>query len=53
MKYLSHYIQDAQTALFNKTGAFFAFSQEQFNDAKKDGITYVALGAWHQQLIIN
>lgn len=45
MKYLSNYIQDAQTALFNETGTFFAFSQAQFNDAKKDDVIYVSLGA--------
>ena len=28
MKYLSHYVQEAQTALFNELGIFFAFGQE-------------------------
>ncbi|MEZ8822631.1 MULTISPECIES: hypothetical protein [Vibrio] len=44
MKYLSHYTQQAQTDLFNELGAFFAFSNQQFNDAKKKGIEYVSLG---------
>jgi hypothetical protein len=44
MKYLSDYMQEKQTALFNKTGTFFAFSQEQFNEKAKEGIKYVNLG---------
>ena len=44
MKYLSNYIQDAQTTLLNQTGAFFAFSQEQFNEGKKEGAKYSAIG---------
>jgi hypothetical protein len=45
MKYLSDYIQDAQTKLFNETGAFFAFSNKQFNEQKQEGKTYVNCGA--------
>jgi hypothetical protein len=45
MKYLSNYTEAAQTELFNETGAFFAFSTKQFNEAKKEGVTYVDLGA--------
>jgi hypothetical protein len=45
MKYLSNYIEENQTKLFNKTGAFFAFGQDQFNKAKKKGINYVSLGS--------
>ena len=44
MKSLSNYVEESQTKLFNKTGAFFAFSTEQFNKAKKDGVKYVSLG---------
>lgn len=44
MKYLSDYSQQMQTELFNSTGAFFAFSSDQFNEEKKEGITYVNLG---------
>jgi len=29
MKYLSDYMQDSQTALFNELGSFFAFSMEE------------------------
>jgi hypothetical protein len=45
MKYLSHYTEQAQTALFEQTGSFFAFGQKQFDEAKKPGIKYVSLGA--------
>ena len=45
MKYLSEYMEDRQTIAFNKANAFFAFSTKQFDEAKKDGIKYVNLGA--------
>lgn len=45
MKYLSNYIEDAQTEAFNKAGAFFAFGTDQFNEQKKAGIKYVSVGA--------
>ena len=45
MKYLSHYIQDKQTALFKSTGAFFAFSNKQFAEGKKPDTMYTQLGA--------
>lgn len=35
MKYLSNYVEDAQTELFKETGAFFAFSNEQFSEGVK------------------
>ncbi|CDT13571.1 DUF7659 family protein [Vibrio crassostreae] len=44
MKYLSHYIQDKQTQAFNETGTFFAFSNQQFDEAKKEGVKYASLG---------
>ena len=44
MKYLSHYIQDKQTQAFNDAGAFFAFSNQQLDEAKKEGVKYVSLG---------
>lgn len=44
MKYLSHYVEAAQTELFKTTGAFFAFSQKQFDEGMKEGVEYVALG---------
>lgn len=44
MKYLTHYTEQAQTELFNKTGSFFAFGQSQLDEAKTDGIEYVSMG---------
>lgn len=45
MKYLSEYMEDAQTKAFENAGAFFAFGQKQFDEKKKEGITYVNMGA--------
>ena len=45
MKYLSDYVENKQTELFNSTGAFFAFSNKQFDERKQPGIKYVSLGA--------
>ena len=45
MKYLTNYIEDAQTRCFNKAGAFFAFSNRQFDEAKKEGVEYFNMGA--------
>ncbi|GBL02423.1 hypothetical protein VH1709_contig00120-0004, partial [Vibrio harveyi] len=44
MKYLSDYTSEKQTRAFDEFGAFFAFSNEQFAAAKKEGIKYVSLG---------
>lgn len=44
MKYLSHYISEGQTKAFNECGAFFAFSDKQFAEGKKEGVKYVSLG---------
>lgn len=43
MNYLSDYMEQPQTKLFNETGVFFAFSMKQFNEQKKEGITYTPL----------
>jgi hypothetical protein len=45
MKYLMDYMENKQTKALNKAGAFFAFSNEQFDKAKKEGIKYISLGA--------
>ena len=45
MKYLSHYTEQAQTDVFTQYGAFFAFSQKQMDEQKKDGVIYVSVGA--------
>lgn len=42
---LSAIIQEKQTECFNKHGVFFAFSKDQFVKQRKEGITYVSLGA--------
>ena len=44
MKHLSDYIEEAQTVAFRNAGAFFAFSQRQFNEQKKTDTKYVNLG---------
>lgn len=35
MKYLSDYVQDAQSALFEETGTFFAFNEKQFIEGEE------------------
>ena len=45
MKYLSNYIEDKQTALFDRLGIFFAFSNKQFDEGKKEGVKYSSLGS--------
>ena len=45
MKHLSDYMKHRQTKLFNDTGAFFAFSMDQFNESKKDNTKYINCGA--------
>ena len=45
MKTLSNYTEKAQTLLFKDKGVFFAFSDEQFNEQKKENVEYVSLGA--------
>ena len=45
MKYLNDYMDEAQTKAFNDAGAFFAFSNTQFDEAKTEGVKYVQLGA--------
>jgi len=45
MKYLTHYIEQPMTDLFNRLGTFFAFSQEQFDEQRKEGVKYVHLGS--------
>ena len=45
MKYLSNYMESAQTDAFNAAGSFFAFSNKQFEEKKKSGVNYVSLRA--------
>tara|TARA_R110000737_G_scaffold239069_2_gene251103 strand:- start:1013 stop:1396 length:384 start_codon:yes stop_codon:yes gene_type:complete len=44
MKYLSDYMEQPQTDLFNKTGTFFAFSNKQYEEQAKTGKKYVDMG---------
>jgi len=44
MKYLKDYIQDKQTQLFEETNTIFAFSNKQFEEQQKEGVTYVNCG---------
>ena len=41
MKYLNDYTDAGISAALAKAGAFFAFGQKQFDEAKKEGVTYV------------
>ena len=44
MKYLSDYMEAKQTALFNKTGTIFAFSDKQFDEQAIKGKEYSRIG---------
>jgi hypothetical protein len=44
MNYLSDYTSVKQTKLWNDNGAFFAFSQQQLDAEKKEGVVYVSMG---------
>lgn len=46
MNYLSHYTESLQSELFKTTGAIFAFSNKQFEEARAIGpIHYTSLGS--------
>jgi hypothetical protein len=44
MKYLSDYMEQRQTALFKKTGTFFAFSTKQYEEQAVKDKTYIYMG---------
>jgi len=44
MKTLSNYTEQALTEIFDETGAFFAFGDDQFAEKKKEGVTYRGMG---------
>ena len=44
MKYLSDYMEAEQTALFNRTGTIFAFSDKQFEEQAIKGKKYSRIG---------
>ena len=43
MKYLSDYTEEKTTKILNDNGAFFAFSNKQFKERKKEGVLYSRL----------
>lgn len=45
MKYLNDYTEDQITKVMDQHGAFFAFSNQQFDEKKKDGVKYISCGA--------
>lgn len=45
MKYLQDYMNESQSQLLDECGAFFAFSNKQFDEQKQNGITYISMGA--------
>lgn len=46
MKYLSDYVQEKQSAMFERLGIFFAFGQKQFDEQKQEGVEYVGRYGW-------
>jgi hypothetical protein len=44
MKYLSEYTEQTIAEAMKKAGAFFAFSNKQFDEVKKEGVKYVDCG---------
>lgn len=44
MKYLSDYTENGISEALEKFGGFFAFSDKQFNEAKKEGVKYTQIG---------
>ena len=45
MKYLSHYTEKGMSELFKNTGAFFAFSNSQYEEGKKENVEYISMGS--------
>ena len=45
MKFLNDYTEEATTKAMDEAGAFFAFSNKQFDEQKKDNTQYLDLGA--------
>ena len=44
MKSLTDYTSDKLSKLWDDNGAFFAFSDEQLDESKQEGVAYVSLG---------
>lgn len=45
MKYLSQYCEAGMTKALSEAGAFYAFSNKQFDEARVEGVDYVQLGS--------
>ena len=45
MKSLNKYVDNAQSKVFEENGAFFAFSDKQFDEHKVEGVKYVSVGS--------
>ena len=45
MKYLQDYMSEGTTEIMNRLGAFYAFGQDQFDEAKVDGVKYITNGS--------
>jgi len=45
MKYLTDYTGEKTTQLLDDLGVFFAFSNKQLEEQRKEGVEYVTLGA--------
>lgn len=45
MKNINEYTDDKVSKLLEENGAFFAFSDKQFEESKKEGVKYYSLGS--------
>ena len=45
MKYRSEYAKEGMTKAFESAGAFFAFTDDQYNKVAVDGVDYCSMGA--------
>ena len=44
MKYLGSYIDKPMSEMIKRNGGFYAFSNEQFEEQKQEGVKYVRMG---------
>jgi len=45
MKYLQDYMSEGTSEIMDRLGAFYAFGQKQFDDAKVEGVKYITNGS--------
>ena len=45
VKSLTEYVEEAQSKVFEENGAFFAFSNDLFDEKKLEGVEYVSIGS--------